>query len=55
MTAHGSRHLLVAAVLVVASAIGVSTQSPRPMGIVDLLNVPRLADPHLSPDDRDVV
>ena len=30
------------------------TQSPRPMGIVDLLNVPRLGDPQLSPDGRDV-
>jgi dipeptidyl aminopeptidase/acylaminoacyl peptidase len=30
-------------------------QSPRPMGIVDLLNIPRLSDPQLSPDGRDVV
>jgi dipeptidyl aminopeptidase/acylaminoacyl peptidase len=30
-------------------------QSPRPMGIVDLLNVPRLADPQLSPDGREIV
>jgi dipeptidyl aminopeptidase/acylaminoacyl peptidase len=29
-------------------------QSPRPMGIVDLLSVPRLTDPQLSPDGRDV-
>jgi len=33
----------------------VGAQSPRPMGIVDLLNVPRLADPRLSPDGRDVL
>src|SRR5206468_2694773 len=30
-------------------------QTPRPMGLVDLLNVPRLADPQVSPDGRDVV
>ena len=31
------------------------TQSPRPMGIVDLLNVPRLGDPQLSPDGKNVI
>ena len=43
---------------VVAGSIALATmsaQSPRPMGIVDLLSVPRLADPELSPDGRDVV
>src|SRR5262252_1160038 len=30
-------------------------QSPRPMGIVDLLNIPRLGDPQLSPDGKDVL
>src|SRR5437899_8526626 len=35
--------------------IPASAQSPRPMGIVDLLSVPRLTDPRLSPDGRDVV
>jgi dipeptidyl aminopeptidase/acylaminoacyl peptidase len=46
----------VAAVLVLAGAtISLRGQSPRPMGIVDLLNVPRLADPQLSPDGRDVL
>jgi dipeptidyl aminopeptidase/acylaminoacyl peptidase len=29
-------------------------QSPRPMGIVDLLNIPRLADPQMSPDGQEV-
>ena len=38
-----------------ALAVGVRTQSPRPMGIVDLLNVPRLSDPQLSPDGREVL
>jgi dipeptidyl aminopeptidase/acylaminoacyl peptidase len=32
-----------------------SAQSPRPMGIVDFLNVPRLSDPRVSPDGRDVL
>jgi dipeptidyl aminopeptidase/acylaminoacyl peptidase len=43
--------LLVAA----ASATGLRAQSPRPMGIIDLLNLPRLGDPQVSPDGRDVV
>jgi len=44
--------------VIVAAPIAFATmvaQSPRPMGIVDLLSVPRLADPHLSPDGRDIV
>src|SRR5882672_8874429 len=44
--------------VIVAGPIALATmsaQSPRPMGIVDLLSVPRLADPHLSPDGRDIV
>lgn len=32
-----------------------SALAQRPMGIVDLLNVPRVADPQLSPDGREVV
>ena len=32
-----------------------AAQSPRPMSIVDLLSIPRLADPHLSPDGSAVV
>jgi dipeptidyl aminopeptidase/acylaminoacyl peptidase len=32
-----------------------SAQSPRPMGIVDLLSVPRLNEPQLSPDGREAV
>ncbi len=38
-----------------AGAVVLRAQSPRPMGIVDLLSLPRLADPRLSPDGRDVV
>jgi dipeptidyl aminopeptidase/acylaminoacyl peptidase len=33
----------------------VLAQTPRPMAIVDLLNVARVADPQLSPDGRDVL
>jgi dipeptidyl aminopeptidase/acylaminoacyl peptidase len=49
------RFPLAAAVVVVTLTSAVGTQSPRPMGIVDLLNVPRVADPQLSPDGRDVL
>jgi len=48
-------------VLLVLFAIGhlglttASGQTPRPMGIVDQLNVPRLGDIQLSPDGRDVL
>src|SRR5262245_43298755 len=45
----------LAAAIVLALTAGAGTQSPRPMGIVDLLNVPRVADPQLSPDGRDVL
>src|SRR6266850_2795501 len=44
--------------VIVAAPIAIATmsaQSPRPMGIVDLLSVPRLADPRLSPDGREIV
>ena len=48
--------LLLALIVVGHVALApVGAQSPRPMGIVDLLNVPRLADPRLSPDGRDVL
>src|SRR5690349_10157119 len=49
---------VVFALLLVFGYVGparIAAQSPRPMGLVDLLNVPRLADPQLSPDGRDVV
>jgi hypothetical protein len=47
------RHILLVA-LAFATAV-VSAQSPRPMAIVDLLSLPRLVDPDLSPDGRAVV
>ena len=46
---------LVAAIILLGAASAVRTQAPRPMGIVDLLNIPRLGDPQLSPDGRDVL
>jgi dipeptidyl aminopeptidase/acylaminoacyl peptidase len=52
------QRVLVLAVLLAAavvSAMVVRAQSPRPMAIVDLLSLPRLTDPQVSPDGRDVV
>src|SRR5438093_4627075 len=53
-----SRLFQLLAAAVVAGHVALApafAQSPRPMGIVDLLSVPRLTDPRLSPDGRDVV
>jgi dipeptidyl aminopeptidase/acylaminoacyl peptidase len=57
MMLRSSRIRLLLAAFAAAQLALVSTaaQSPRPMGIVDLLSVPRLGDPQLSPDGRDVV
>ena len=49
------RRFVATAVAAVALSALVRTQSPRPLGIVDMLNIPRLADPQLSPDGRDVL
>src|SRR5262245_26353501 len=51
------RFLLVALALAatVISTQFIAAQSPRPMSIVDLLSLPRLADPELSPDARSIV
>ena len=49
------QHFVIVAACVVACSIVIRSQSPRPMGIVDLINVPRIADPELSPDGRSVV
>jgi dipeptidyl aminopeptidase/acylaminoacyl peptidase len=43
------------ALLLLAASAAVRSQTPRPMGIVDLLNIPRLSDPQLSPAGRDVL
>ena len=42
---------LLVVIVVVSSAL-LSAQTPRPMTLVDVLNVPRLSDPRLSPDGR---
>src|SRR5437763_16200022 len=55
MTTVGWRFPLAGSVVVVALTAGVGTQSARPMGIVDLRNNPRGADPQVSPAGRHVV
>ena len=45
----------VAAVILTFTCGAALAQAPRPMGIVDLLNIPRLGDPQLSPDGKDVL
>jgi dipeptidyl aminopeptidase/acylaminoacyl peptidase len=47
--------LLVAAVLVWVMAGAARAQAPRPMTIVDLIDLPSLSDPQLSPDGRQVL
>ena len=44
-----------AAALMVATQLLASAQAPRPMTLVDLLNVPSLTDPQLSPDGRQIL
>jgi dipeptidyl aminopeptidase/acylaminoacyl peptidase len=55
MTTSCRRPPVAALIVLLGATAVVRTQSPRPMGIVDLLNVPRLTDPELSPDGRDVL
>jgi len=55
MTGARRRVLAVTALLAVAVPTLVRTQSPRPLGIVDFLNIPRLADPQVSPGGRDAL
>jgi dipeptidyl aminopeptidase/acylaminoacyl peptidase len=54
MTAFRLCLVLLAGLLSTASSNALA-QSPRPMGLVDLLNIPRLGDPQLSPDGRHVL
>jgi dipeptidyl aminopeptidase/acylaminoacyl peptidase len=49
------RLLLAFAVSGHFALVAVVAQTPRPMGIVDFLNLPRVADAQLSPDGRDVL
>jgi dipeptidyl aminopeptidase/acylaminoacyl peptidase len=46
---------IIFASLVLALAAPAYAQGARPMTLVDLLNVPNLADPQLSPDGRQIV
>ena len=55
MTTSSRRLPLAAVILLVGATAGVRTQTPRPMGIVDLLNIPRLSDPQRSPGGKDVI
>ena len=42
-------------ILVIAASASLRAQAPRPMGLVDLLNIPRLSEPQLSPDGKNVL
>ena len=55
MTTSSWRLPLAAAIVFFGATAGVRTQAPRSMGLVDLLNLPRLGDPQLSPGGRDVL
>ncbi len=41
--------------VVLGATAGVGTQTPRPLGIVDMLSIPRLTEPQLSPAGLDVL
>jgi dipeptidyl aminopeptidase/acylaminoacyl peptidase len=47
--------VLPALVVALAALAGRPALAQRPMGLVDLLNLPRLGDPQVSPDGRDVL
>jgi dipeptidyl aminopeptidase/acylaminoacyl peptidase len=55
MTTSRWRLPLAAVVVFLGATAGVGTQAPRPMGIVDLLSLPRLGDPQVSPSGREVL
>ena len=50
MTTSSWRIPLAALLVAAAATASLRSQTPRPMGIVDLLNVPRLTEPQVSPD-----
>src|SRR6516164_5130966 len=43
------------AVGLAAAQFAVFGQNPRPMKLVDLINLPRISDPQLSPDSQQIV
>jgi dipeptidyl aminopeptidase/acylaminoacyl peptidase len=49
------QRFVIIALLAIAASVLVQTQSPRPLGIVAMLSLPRLADPQLSPDGREAL
>ena len=55
MTTSSWRLVLVAALITLGGSAAVRTQTPRPMGIIDLLNMPRLGDPQMSPAGNEVL
>src|SRR5438552_6376519 len=55
MTSRFIRLLLLLVAIDHLALAPAAAQTPRPMTLVDLLNVPRISNPQLSPDGRDVV
>lgn len=52
---HGLFVALVALCTALSAAADLGGQGKRPMSLVDLLNIPRVGDPQLSPDGRTVL
>ncbi len=55
MKVSGRGSAIVVMLCLCGSISALRAQSPRPIGLVDLLNIPRLTDPEVSPDGHDVV
>jgi len=49
------RALQCTVVIATIGGAAIRAQSPRPMSIVDLLSLPRLTEPQISPDGRDIL
>jgi dipeptidyl aminopeptidase/acylaminoacyl peptidase len=52
---HTTLRSTVLSVILLAIAVPLHAQAPRAMTFIDLLNVPNLTDPQLSPDGRHVI
>ena len=52
MTTPRWRFPAAAVIILLGATSAVRRQAPRPMGLVDLLNIPRLGDPQLAPKRR---
>src|SRR5438552_10542082 len=55
MTSRFIRLLLLLVAIDHLALAPAAAQTPRPMTLVDVLNVPRITNPQLSPDGRDIV